>query len=330
MTLRLTIAIPTYDRNDLLHRHVAELLPQLTSDVCLIILDNASPKPVRDTLGELLGQCPSAAVRIIRHRVNIGASANVMRCMELCETPWLWILGDDDRPMANSVTIALSAIQQHNDHLFISFNGMYRAVDREIHTDGLVDFVDNIPNFANMTLISSNLVHVEKMTPYLRLGYFYAYSLYPYPACLLSTLAAEGGKCCFSPLQLIEWGPQSDWSRILAGKGFGILLDVPMPAPQRRHIARLLNDVAGRYSTFAVHLLNQIGTSMDAATARHLFSQAWYRLYSHGSSPMKWVYRCIGYLLLRFPRFGRGCYQRYRHWRRYPETEQIHDEMGRT
>ena len=45
----LTIAIPTFDRNEQLARTVSALLPQLRPGVSLVIRDNASPVPVAAT-----------------------------------------------------------------------------------------------------------------------------------------------------------------------------------------------------------------------------------------------------------------------------------------
>jgi hypothetical protein len=238
-------------------------------------------------------------------------------------------LGDDDRPLPTAVATALAAIDQHNDYLLLSFNGMYRAVESPVHTTGLNDFIERIPNFANLTLISDNLLNASRIARHVRMGYFYAYSLYPYFACVLEALRNDGGQCAFLPEQLIEWGPNAEWSRVLAGKGFGVILDIPMEARQRQRVARMLNHVAGRYSTYAIHLLNQIGTTMDAATARHLFSQAWYRLYRFQPSPLKWLHRGAGYSMLCFPTLGRALYRQYRRWRSNPQPHVPADDMAR-
>lgn len=330
MAPRLTVAIPTFDRNEFLRKHVADLLPQLNSDVRLLILDNASQTPVDDTLQELLKEFSSADVRIIRHRVNIGSSANVMRCLELCESPWLWVLGDDDRPLSDAIATAFTAMEQHPDCLLISCNGMYESVREELMADGLDDFVDIIPDFPNLTLISNNLLRVDKVSPYLRYGYFFAYSLYPYLTCVLMTLFFDGGRCCFSPMQLIEWGSRSEWSRIVAASGMGTLLDLPLRSRQRKRLAQMLSAVAGKYSSLAIHLLHQIDNSIDAATARHLYSQAWYRLYHYEKSPTKHLVRAIGTLMLRFPSLARAVYGRYRRLRGYLDSGNARDDFGRT
>jgi glycosyltransferase involved in cell wall biosynthesis len=329
MPPRLTIAVPTFDRNDLLREHVRALVPQLTDDVRLVILDNASPTPAAETLAPVLAEHPAAPVTLVRHRVNIGSSANVMRCLEVCATPWLWTLGDDDRPLPGAVAAALAAIDRHADCLLISFSSMVQAVEAERRTDGLDGFSRDVPHFANLTLISNNLVRADRLSPHARVGYFYAYSLYPHLACLLAELNANGGACVFSPQRLVEWGPRAHWSRVMAGAGMGVIMDLPVPDAVRRRLAPWLVGVSGRYSSLAVHLMDQIGTTIDAPTARYLFAQGYYRLYRYDRRPWHWLVRQAGRLVLRFPALTKSVYRRYRRLRGNPLPDKPRDEMRR-
>lgn len=318
MTPQLTIAIPTFDRNALLREHVAVLLPQLTNEVRLLILDNASPTPVAESLASL----PlTDRVRLVRHRVNVGSSANVMRCVELCETPWLWVLGDDDRPLPDAVTTALKEIDRHSDCLVINFASMHQTVSEELVTRGVEEFITRTPSLANLTLISSNLLRADWLSPHVRTGCFFAYSLYPHYACMLAALTATGAACCFSPRRLVEWGPTSEWSRITAGLGAGMLLDLPLPPAARRRMTAELTEMCGRYSSLTILLLDQIGRTMDAPTARHLYDQAWHRLYKYEWSISRRLMRCVGISMLTFPKLGRLLYRTYRRLRGYPSGD---------
>jgi glycosyltransferase involved in cell wall biosynthesis len=329
MTARLTIAIPTYDRNALLAEHVALLLPQLTPDCRLVVFDNCSPTPAAETLAPVLAEHPGGAVEVVRHRVNIGSAANLMRCLETCPSPWLWVLGDDDRPLPDAVGAALDAIDRYGDCLLISFASMGSVIDTERRTEGLNEFVLGVPHFANLTLISSNLLRADRLAPYVRTGYFFAYSLYPHTACVLSALHADGGACCFSPRSLVTWGPVSAWSRVMAGAGMGTLLDLPMPRAARRELARMLVGVCGRYSSLVVHLLGRVASGYDRATARHLFRQAWYRLYRHWNRPWHFLVRLAGGVALTFPHAAWALYGTYSRWRGNKRPAVPADELRR-
>ncbi len=329
MTPTLTIAIPTWNRNALVHKHVAALLPQLTPDVRLEILDNASPIPVSETLAELLQQFPQAAATVIRHHVNIGSSANVMRCVERCQTPWLWILGDDDRPLPDAIQTALMATRQHANCLAINFSSMHGYSGSDLVSDGLEEFVRKTPNFANLTLISNNLYRADRLGQHVRTGYFFAYSLYPHLACLLSELNANGGQCCFTSAQLVEWGPDSQWSRVMAGAGMGVLLDLPLPHRVRRLLIPPLAGMAGRFSSLAIRLLDQIGVTIDAPTARYIYEQAYQRLYRHERRWSNVLIRWIGKLMMLMPELSRSLYRTYRQMRGSPRAAPDANDMAR-
>lgn len=88
----LTIAIPTYNRPDKIYEQVMGLIPQLTDEVQLIVQDNHSDQPVES----LFSNDVKAKCTFLRNKYNIGADANIAKCFELCESPWLLVLGDDD------------------------------------------------------------------------------------------------------------------------------------------------------------------------------------------------------------------------------------------
>lgn len=330
MTPQLTIAIPTFDRNAILRGHIERLLPQLGPAVEFIILDNASPNPVQHAIADLLLRNGSQSIHLIRHPTNIGSAANILRCLEICQTPWIWILGDDDQPVENAVQLALGAITRHTDCVMISFNGMRDAVSSEVLATGLEQFIDSMPDFGNATLISNNLIRADLLLPHIRTGHYLAYSMYPILACVLTYLASSEGRCCFVPERLVHWGSRSEWSRIVAAAGMGTLLDLPLKQPQRQRLARMLITAAGKYSSLAIHLLDQIGQTIDKSTARHLYQQAWVRLYHHERSLSKHIVRLIGSLTLAFPNLGRAMYHRYRSMRGYAKPIAFGDEMART
>lgn len=93
----LTIAIPTFNRREPLLETVKEILEQIESknDVELLILDNHSCYEVEKELSSVI-PCGLKNVRILSNRANIGLAANVIRCLEMAEGDWVWLLGDDD------------------------------------------------------------------------------------------------------------------------------------------------------------------------------------------------------------------------------------------
>ena len=129
----LTIAILTYNRSDRIKTTISRLLPQLTSQVRIMVLDNCSNVNVKDHLKEQIGGDVLDKVQVIRHRVNIGGDANFQRCFELCDTPYIWMLGDDDMVEENAVKLILEEINNFKDHdlIGINFNSNCCRVERK-------------------------------------------------------------------------------------------------------------------------------------------------------------------------------------------------------
>ena len=119
----ITIAIPTFNRNTEVVETIKAVLDQFSANCQLLILDNASDTSVEMSLAKqnihLSGR---ERIRLIRNSVNVGAQANLLRCIELCTTEWLWILGDDDIPKKNAVELILSEIKTHSDFTFLNYS----------------------------------------------------------------------------------------------------------------------------------------------------------------------------------------------------------------
>lgn len=117
----LTIVIPTYERPEALARTVRSLLPQLHTDCRLIIIDNCSPTPAHDVLAPHLQA--GMPVEIRRNPVNIGGNANICRCLEVSESDWTWVVGDDDVIVDGAVRLVLGAIRTSKPQsILLNFN----------------------------------------------------------------------------------------------------------------------------------------------------------------------------------------------------------------
>jgi len=87
----LTIAIPTFNRNIQLQSNLACILRQNISNVSILVIDNCSDIPVVDTLAKEL-EIFGDTLKVVRNRANVGLAGNFIKCIELCETKWMWLL----------------------------------------------------------------------------------------------------------------------------------------------------------------------------------------------------------------------------------------------
>jgi len=230
----LTVAIPTYGRNETLLQTLPALLPQLTNECRLLILDNCSPMPVADTLRNLLAVWPSVNCRIFRHRCNLGATANILRCFELSETEWIWTLGDDDIVSPNAISSILYCIYENQDADYISFltTPGEKAGRRATTTkaQGVSNFIRAIDDVGGINFMSCSVWKVASFEAGLRYGYDYAYSMGWAFALLLNNLG-DKGQVVFSHFAIIN-APTlapiaSRWSYRKFLLGWATLLEIP-------------------------------------------------------------------------------------------------------
>ena len=243
----LTIAIPTYNRNETLAHNIRLLLPQLTSECRLLVLDNASPAPVEETLGDVWSQFPDVQPELCRNDVNIGGNANILRCLEKCQTPWIWILGDDDEVKPQAIQTILKAIAEYPDAVLLNF-----AADelrpQSWQARGLTEVTEKLDKSADLPWVSSSVYRAVVLRPNLKFGYQHCYALLPHLATLLMSIG-EDGFCYFSPEQIVSAEsrqklpePSQQWSLVNLALGFPTLMDLPLKPRVRELLFQKLLD----------------------------------------------------------------------------------------
>jgi glycosyltransferase involved in cell wall biosynthesis len=304
----LTIAIPTYNRNQILLGNLQRLLPQLTPQCRLLIVDNCSDVPVAETLRELLDQALAVDWTISRNRTNIGGNANILRCFELCETEWLWVLGDDDQVHPDAIATICAHIATHPACLLFNF-----ACDglrpRTVLTRGLEELVAKLDRSADIPWTSSSIYRADKMLAQLKFGYQYTYALLPHVALVLVTIA-DTGLCCLSrePIvakQRLGVPLEQQWSLLNLALGFPTLLDLPLTPQVREGLARKLlatNQSEGiHFRSLVYQLLLLAVKDRDHRSAVYYYDQICHRRYYFDRGPRRKAER-FGYrLVLRFP-----------------------------
>lgn len=134
------LVIPTYDRPDLLAVAVESALADTPFQVT--VLDDHSPQPVEESLD--LGGLNAAyegRLRVIRHPLNLGASLNILRGLEVSRAPYTWSFTDDHvvAPTAAAEMVELIAAKPEVA-IFFWNAGIERGEEWEF--DCLGDYLD--------------------------------------------------------------------------------------------------------------------------------------------------------------------------------------------
>lgn len=111
MKIDLTIAIPTFNRSELLDKKLKQLFA-LDENICILVSDNSSTDQTRH-IGEKYSSYKN--FKFHSNESNLGFDANVLNCLDLSETEYIWILSDDDDFFDFSISTILQYISNKPD-----------------------------------------------------------------------------------------------------------------------------------------------------------------------------------------------------------------------
>jgi len=164
--MRLTVAIPTFNRNKILRSNVMKLVPQLTKDCELLILDNCSPEHVERSLEDVFRLLPSyVKVRVIRNRENFGGNENILRCIEYADGDFVWLLGDDDAPIISCIENIMYELENNSDLRVLNMNSLSTEHLVREHTRVLTGSEEYLEYFKSLgePIFISNLILNARM-----------------------------------------------------------------------------------------------------------------------------------------------------------------------
>ena len=205
----LTICIPTYNRPKKLNNQLRVLLPQLNDEVKLVVRDNHSNYNIK----KLFPGLDYNKFEYIINDKNIGADANIARCLETCDTKWLWILGDDDLIKNNTVLTILNLLKSNADCCFIN---MQAKIERKV--TGYKAFANYFKikgAFPTSFCTSLCLYNAEKLKSEMFFYYKNISTMITQFTFLLKYLKNNPSeKCLFSKKQIIDFQSlEISWSR---------------------------------------------------------------------------------------------------------------------
>jgi hypothetical protein len=143
---KVTIAIPTYNRSELLKASLQSVLAQDYPDFQVLVLDNAS----FDDTDAVVRSFADSRITYVRNESNIGAFRNWQRAVEINSSPYLSILSDDDILLPNFIYESVLALDNHPHAAlssaqaeFIDMNGALLRVTGAELSDNLPEGVIN-------------------------------------------------------------------------------------------------------------------------------------------------------------------------------------------
>jgi hypothetical protein len=126
----LNIGIPTFNRYKFVEEQVDFILIEikkynLSNLVSVFVIDNNSTD---NTFNLLKTRYLDSSVKIYKNDYNIGGLANFLKCIEISNSEYTWVVGDDDPLGEGTMFAVVNALQKKIDFGLVHLN--HKCIDK--------------------------------------------------------------------------------------------------------------------------------------------------------------------------------------------------------
>ena len=125
MNVLLTIAIPTYNRAELLNKQLAWLAKSIKgyeSECEIIISDNCSEDNTQEIVKKWQSSLPATTFHINRNSENVGVMKNITYCIEATKSKYVWTISDDDIIADKTISYIINTLKKEPDLALLILN----------------------------------------------------------------------------------------------------------------------------------------------------------------------------------------------------------------
>jgi hypothetical protein len=138
MTKLLTIAIPTYNRAELLDKQLnwlSQAIRGFESNCEILVSDNCSTDHTPLVIQKWQVILNNITFRVNRNAENIGVMKNILYCLNSATSKYVWTIGDDDPIQEIAVPYVINKIKEHENLslLFLNFSGRNKITGEPVH-----------------------------------------------------------------------------------------------------------------------------------------------------------------------------------------------------
>lgn len=150
---KLEIIIPTYNRQHLLAKTLAQLLDDKSpvKDLNILVLDNNSSDNTQNYIEEI--KKAHSNISYIRNHYNLGIGGNIARALEYASKEYVWLLGDDDIIFLDAWPEVEKAIQKGEKVICAANYNLQKGEEKSIPALLL-----------QMSFVSCNILHTSLFT----------------------------------------------------------------------------------------------------------------------------------------------------------------------
>ncbi|MEH2405267.1 glycosyltransferase family 2 protein [Nostoc sp.] len=139
----LTIAIPTYNRAELLNKQLVWLAQAIKAfeDECeILVSDNCSTDNTQEVIQKWQLTLSNITFKSNKNSKNLGVVKNIMYCLNSTTTKYVWTIGDDDPIQDKAIAYVINKLRQHENLslLFLNFSGRNQITGEPVHPPKIV------------------------------------------------------------------------------------------------------------------------------------------------------------------------------------------------
>lgn len=161
MQEKFSIFIPTYNRWSVLAKTLDTTLSNNSICAPVTIVDNNSHTEGLDAVLQVIAKFPHIPCKIVKNEMNIGGDANILRCIALCQTPYVLVLGDDDFLVEDYIAKITRYLSSNVDWGFISFKDRHYEGFSDKTFDSPYEMVRFSNDWSELLFTSTNIVNTE-------------------------------------------------------------------------------------------------------------------------------------------------------------------------
>ena len=144
MNKLLTIAIPTYNRAELLDKQLtwlSQAIKGFESECEILVSDNCSTDHTQSIISKWKHILNNITFNSHKNPNNIGVMRNIIYCLSAATTKYVWTIGDDDPIQEKAVAYVISKIKKIDNLslLFLNFSGRNKITGEAVHPPKIVD-----------------------------------------------------------------------------------------------------------------------------------------------------------------------------------------------
>ena len=173
---KLEPVLITFNRSTYLEKTLSAFLKGGLQSMRLHILDNASTDNTQEVVRRFQELWPN--LQYHRNKYNIGGNANILRAVEIVDSEYHWVIGDDDEWFLENIPELIVALQKGDaDIIRLGWQVSAMSRDKLLPAEELIS--EETMFFGSVSMISATILKRALVEKYLRQAYSNISNFYP-------------------------------------------------------------------------------------------------------------------------------------------------------